>query len=172
MGGQHYTVGKIVNTHGIRGEVKIVSQSDFPEIRFGQGSVLLLDQPGQAAMISIEVEEARSHKNTFIVKFKGFNHINEVEKYKGAVLKVSEDQLVELPENEYYFHEIIGCEVFTDEGEPLGTITEILTPGANDVWVVSRPAGKPVLIPVIDDVLLNVDIGRKQVTVHLLEGLL
>lgn len=110
----------------------------------------------------------------FIVKLKGYTNINEVEKYKGSLLKVPSNDLVDLPENEYYFHQIVGCEVYTDEDEstPLGTITEILQPGANDVWVVKPAKGQDILIPVINDVVLNVDIEAKRITVHLMEGLL
>ncbi|MNI60213.1 Ribosome maturation factor RimM [compost metagenome] len=90
------------------------------------------------------------------------------------MLKVPGDDLVELPENEYYFHQIVGCEVYTDENtdKPLGTITDILQPGANDVWVVKPAKGQEILIPVINDVVLSVDIAAKKITVHLMEGLL
>jgi 16S rRNA processing protein RimM len=167
-----FTVGKIVNTHGIRGEIKVISQTDFPDVRFADGSSLLIIHPNLQAPVKIEIEQAREHKGTYILKLKGFNNINEVEKYKGGQLKITDEQLVDLPEDEYYFYEIVGCTVVTDEGKTLGTISEILQPGANDVWVVERPQGKPVLIPVIDDVLLNVDIENKLVKIHLLEGLI
>ncbi|MNN68467.1 Ribosome maturation factor RimM [compost metagenome] len=110
----------------------------------------------------------------FVAKLKGYTNINQVEKFKGSLLKVPSDDLVELPENEYYFHQIVGCEVYTDEdaSQPLGTITEILQPGANDVWVVKPAKGQEILIPVINDVVLDVDIAAKKVTVHLMEGLL
>jgi len=85
---------------------------------------------------------------------------------------VSEEHLIDLDEDEYYYHEIIGCRVITDEGKELGTITEILTPGANDVWVVKRPGGKQALLPVIDEVILKVDVPEKTVHVHIMEGLL
>ncbi len=107
-----------------------------------------------------------------MVLFQGMNDINVVEKYKGWLLKVTEDELVDLEEDEYYYHEIIGCTVVTDEGEELGTVEEILSPGANDVWVVKRPKGKPVLLPIIDEVLLDVDVERKLVKVHIMEGLI
>ncbi|MCE5168028.1 ribosome maturation factor RimM [Paenibacillus profundus] len=167
-----YNVGKVVNTHGIRGEVKVFPQTDFPDVRFAQGSELILQHPETQSTLSVTVERSRLHKNMYIVKLKQFDDINDVEKYKGWMLKVSEAQLVELPEDEYYYHEIIGCRVVTDEGEELGVIDEILAPGANDVWVVKPSKGKPILIPVIDDVLLNVDIEGKVVTVHLMEGLI
>jgi 16S rRNA processing protein RimM len=169
-----FTVGKIVNTHGIRGELKILPQTDFPDVRFEPGSVLTFLNPENGATLEATVQSARENKNVYIVKFEQFDNINEVEKYKGWVLKVTEDQLVDLSEDEYYYHEIVGCRVITDEGLELGTISEILAPGANHVWVVERPKGqgKPVLIPVIDDVILKVDVAEKTVHIHLMEGLL
>ncbi|MOA56814.1 Ribosome maturation factor RimM [compost metagenome] len=91
------------------------------------------------------------------------------------MLKVAENELVELNDGEYYYHEIIGCRVVTEDGEELGEISEILSPGANDVWVVDRPKGskgKQILIPVIDDVLIGVDKRERLVTVRLMEGLI
>ncbi|WP_028550399.1 ribosome maturation factor RimM [Paenibacillus sp. UNC451MF] len=167
-----YTVGKIVNTHGIRGELKIVPETDFPDERFAKGSALIFFDPQKQTTLSVTVESAREHKKMFMVKFKGFDNINDVEKYKGWLLKVEEKYLSELSDDEFYYHEIIGCTVFTDEGEKLGTINEILSPGANDVWVVERESGKPVLIPYIDDVVLEVDVNEKRVKVSLMEGLL
>ena len=166
-----FTVGKIVNTHGIRGELKVISQTDFPEVRYKKGSVLLIQDPLSRRTVSVTVESARPHKNTYLLKFAGLDSINDVEKYKGCLLKVRERDLQELDEGEFYYHEIIGCKVVTDDGEELGTIREILAPGANDVWVVERGKGKPVLIPYIDDVVLHVDVADKRVTVRLPEGL-
>jgi 16S rRNA processing protein RimM len=95
-----------------------------------------------------------------------------VEKFKEGILKVPDSQLGELEENEYYFHEIIGCTVTTVSGEELGKVSEILTPGANDVWVIKGKGGKEILIPYIEDVVLKVDIKEKQITIEPLEGLL
>jgi len=167
-----YSVGKIVNTHGLRGELKILSQTDFPDIRFKPKSKLIMQSPDLKTTVPVEVESAREHKNVFIVKFKQYADINQVEPYKGWMLKVSERDLAKLDEGEYYYHEIVGCTVVTEEGEELGTITEILTPGANHVWTITRPNGKQLLIPVIDEVVLDVDVANKKVLVHLMEGLL
>jgi 16S rRNA processing protein RimM len=167
-----YTVGKIVNTHGIRGELKIVSETDFPEERFAKNSKLVFVDPGSGTKVPAIVESAREHKQMFIIRFQGYGNINEVEKYKGWLLKVEEQYLSELSEDEYYYHEIIGCTVVNEEGETLGEIKEILSPGANDVWVVKRPKGKELLLPYIDDVVLEVNIPDKKVTVRLMEGLL
>lgn len=173
MSGKLYNVGKVVNTHGIRGEVKIVSQTDFPEERFGIGSRLVLtDAQNGTSELRVQVESARLHKNVYIVKFKGYDNINDILPYKGWMIKVSDEERKPLDEGEYYYHQIVGCRVITDEGEELGTIGEILAPGANHVWVVERPKGKPVLLPVIDDVILNVDVEARQVRVHIMEGLI
>lgn len=172
MSGKLFNVGKIVNTHGIRGELKVVPQTDFPDIRFRKGSRLVLTDAEMTTRVPVIVESGRPQKNVYLVKFSGLDDINQVEKYKGWMLKVTEEDLVELEEGEYYYHQIIGCTVQTEEGEVLGTIGEILSPGANDVWVVNRPQGKPVLVPVIDDVLINVDVAGKRVTIRVMEGMM
>ncbi|MBR2566682.1 MAG: ribosome maturation factor RimM [Paenibacillus sp.] len=164
-------VGKIVNTHGIRGELKIMPLTDFPEVRFAKNAELYLFTPDNHPAL-VTVESARLHKNMYIVRLKEYGNINEVEKFKGGMAKVTKENLADLEEGEYYFHQIIGCAVITEEGDTLGTVSEILTPGANDVWVVKTPAGKEVLIPVIDDVVLDVDVEQKLVKIHLMEGLL
>lgn len=167
-----FNVGKIVNTHGIRGELKVISRTDFPEERFSPGSLLTLMNEETGHTVEAEVASARMQKDNYIVKFKQWDDINQVEKYKGWLVKVSKDQQIELDEGEYYYHEIVGCQVVGEEGETIGTIEEILAPGANDVWVVRKPDGKPVYIPYIDDVVKQVDVAAKKVTVHLMEGLL
>ncbi|BFH64003.1 MULTISPECIES: ribosome maturation factor RimM [Paenibacillus] len=165
-------VGKIVNTHGIRGEIKVLPHTDFPEVRFAKGSELLIVPEDGKAPLPVTVQSSRFHKNMYIVKLKEYDNINDVEKYKGSMLKVTQEDLVELPEDEYYFHQIIGCQVVTDEGQELGVITDILTPGANDVWVVQPKGGKSILIPYIDDVVLDVNVQDRKVLVHVMEGLL
>ncbi len=172
MSPKWFTVGKIVNTHGIRGELKVLSQTDFPEERYKPGSKLSVIDPTGAKIVPVEVASSRSNKNMVILKLKGWDDINESEKFKGWMLKIAEDQLLELPEDEYYYYEIIGCEVVTDDGQMLGKITEILSPGANDVWVVQPEQGKPVYLPYIEDVVKQVDIANKRVLVTLMEGLI
>lgn len=164
------TVGRIVNSHGIRGELKVVPETDFPE-RFDKGNTLIIVD-SQNKQTSVTVQTSRLHKNMFILQFAEFSNINEVEKFKGALVKIEAKNQKPLEEGEYYYHEIIGCKVVTEEGQELGLISEVLTPGANDVWVVSLPKGKQLLLPVIDDVILNVDIALKTIRIHLMEGLL
>jgi len=163
-------VGKIVNTHALQGEVKVVSNSDFKEDRFKKGSTLVIDFNGEH--VEVVVATHRVHKGADLLKFKHLNSINDVEKYKGCALLVSTDELEELEENEFYYFEIIGCEVVTTDGEKIGEISEILETGANDVWVVKRQGQKDALIPYIEDVVKDVDIDAKTVTIQVLEGLL
>ncbi|WP_047981292.1 ribosome maturation factor RimM [Ornithinibacillus contaminans] len=165
-----FTVGKIINTHGIRGEVKVLRISDFEE-RFSLGNRLLLVKDDQVVK-ELTISAHRIHKGFDLLRFEGYESINDVEPMKESYLKITESQLTELDEDEFYYHEIIGCEVVTTTGASIGIIKEILSPGANDVWVIKQPKGKDVLIPYIEDVVLEVDIPNKHVVIEPMEGLL
>lgn len=168
---KYFNVGKIVNTHGVRGEVRVISSTDFAEERYEKGSILYIEvAPKQ--LIEVKVASHRLHKSFDLLTFEGYNNINEVEKFKGKMLKISEEQLNALNEDEFYYHEIIDCEVFTEDGEKLGKIKEILSPGANDVWVVKRSGQNDLLLPYIEDVVKEVDVENKKIIVHLMDGLL
>jgi 16S rRNA processing protein RimM len=165
-------VGKIVNTHGIRGEVRVISRTDFPEERYKKGKTLYVaKENGDMAPVTISAH--RKHKQFDLLTFEGFPNINDVEQFKGLLLKVPASEEVELEEGEFFYHQIIGCSVFSDEGEELGKIKEILSPGANDVWVIKRKGfGSDILIPYIPSVVKSVDINEKKVVITVLEGLL
>ena len=165
-----FDVGKIVNTHGVRGEVRVFRITDFEE-RFNIGETLYLVRDHQPVRKLI-IDGYRKHKQFDLLHFEGLDNINDVEHFKGAYLKIKEDQLTELAEGEYYHYEIIGCEMYTTAGEKLGVIGDILSPGANDVWVVKREKGKDVLIPFIKDVVKEIDVSEKKVVIELMEGLL
>lgn len=167
-----FEVGTIVNTHGIRGEVRVISKTDFADERYKVGNVLYVFMKGAPEPIEVKVKSHRVHKSFDLLSFEGYDNINDVEKFKGSVLKVPESQLGPLGEGEYYFHEIIGCAVVTENGETIGVVKEILTPGANDVWVVKQKGGKDVLIPYIADVVTAVDVNEKRITIRPMEGLL
>lgn len=169
-----FNVGRIVNTHGIRGEVRVISSTDFEETRFASGSRLAIFKKNEKKPIWVTVSSARRHKNFILLTFEGYNNINEVEGFKEGVLKVTKDQLAEdeLEEHEFYYFEIIGSQVISEEGEPLGEITDILQTGANDVWELTDPRGKKHYIPYIEDVVKEIDIDEKKVTIHVMEGLL
>lgn len=137
-----FNVGKIVNTHGIKGEVRVISKTDFAEERYKPGNTLYLFMNGRNEPVEVTVNTHRLHKQFHLLQFKERQNLNEVEELKNAIIKVPEEELGELNEGEFYFHEIIGCEVFTEEGELIGKVKEILTPGANDVWVIGRKGKK------------------------------
>ena len=166
-------VGKIVNTQGIRGEVRVVSKTDFSEERYKVGNELFLFQENKQPL-SLIIKSHRKHKNFDIVSFENHPNINDVEKYRDGILKISKDVIGELEENAFYYHEIVGLEVYDEEGELLGTIKEILSPGANDVWVIgqNKKGAKDILIPYIESVVKSVDVAGNRVDVEIPEGLL
>ena len=164
-------VGKIVNTHSLKGEVKVISSTDFEEQRFEKGTELLITR-GNQVVKEVTVESYRTHKNNLLVKFVGIDSIEEAEKLKNLKIKIDSDNIGELEENEFYFHEIIGCEVFDENGKSLGEISEILTPGANDVWVIKSQNGKEILIPYIEDVVKKIDVENKKIDIEVMEGLI
>ena len=164
-----YNVGKVVNTHGIRGDVRVMPTTDFVVERFAKGQDLYLQQAGEP--LKLIVESARQHKGFILVKFVGYDNINDVQAFRDHELMVSGKDQQPLEDGQYYYHQIIGLSVKTVDGEELGTIKEILSPGANDVWVVQRDGKKDLLLPVIDDVVKDVDLDAGEVTVELMEGL-
>lgn len=167
-------VGKIVNTHGIRGEVRVISRTDFPELRFAEGSRLAVFQEGKDP-VEVQVSSWRQHKQFDLLYFEGIENVNEAVKLKEGLLKIHRSQLNtnELGEGEYYFRDIIGLTVTTDAGVIVGKIKEILTPGANDVWVVqSDTSKKEILIPYIEDVVKEIDMQKREVIITPMEGML
>lgn len=167
----YYKVGKIVNTHGIKGEVRVISQTDFPEERYQVGETLYLFRE-QKEPLKLVIASHRKHKNFDLLSFEEYYNINQVEEFRDGTLKIAEDQQGELAENEFYYHEIIGLEVFDEHGTDLGQITEILSPGANDVWVVKQKGRADILLPYIESVVKQINLENKRVDVEIPEGLI
>lgn len=163
-----YKVGTIVNTHGIRGEVRVIASTDFPEERFQKGNTVYIDNKEHT---ELEIQTVREHKQFILLSFKDKQNINDIEKYKGMDIMVSEEELQDLDDGEYYYKDIIGSNVVTEDGQAVGQVSEIFETGANDVWVVKRAGKEDLLLPMIDDVILSVDVDAKQVVIDLLEGL-
>lgn len=166
---QFLRVGVISSTHGIKGEVKVFPTTDDAN-RFKKLKEVLLDTGKER--ISLEVEQVKFHKNMVIVKFKGYDNINDVEMYKGKDLLVSRDQAVKLEPDENFIIDLIGLKVVTDEGADFGTVKDILQTGANDVYVIDGNDGKEYLFPSIKECILDVNLDEGTVTVHIMDGLL
>lgn len=165
-----FTIGTIINTHGIKGEVKVKQISDFKE-RFTVGStVYVIDKHEQ--VVTLTIDGSRTQQELLLLHFDGYDTIESVEPFKGCTLKIEEIQQTALAAHEYYYHEIIGCTVYTVEGEELGEIDAILSPGANDVWVVQTKDKKEILLPYIEQVVKDVDVDNKRVYIELMEGLI
>lgn len=168
---EYLEVGTIVNTQGIKGEVRVMSQTDSPEERYKKGSKLTVFVKGKEP-VELTVASHRKHKSFDLLSFEGYPSINDVEDFRDGVLMVPKTELTALNEQEYYYYEIIGLDVYEENGEKLGQVKEILSPGANDVWVVQRKGKPDVLIPFISSVVKKIDLADQKVYVEIPEGLL
>lgn len=162
-------VGAVTSTHGIAGEVKVFPTTDDP-MRFKKLKKVLLDTG--RGMKELEIVQVKFFKNMVILKFKDHNKIEDVMAYKGKTLHVTRENAVKLKKNEYFIADLIGMNVYTEDGELLGTLSDVLQTGANDVYEVDLPDGRQVLIPAIRQCILSVDVEQSMMKVHLLEGLL
>lgn len=161
-------VGVITSTHGIRGEVKVFPTTDDPA-RFKKLKQVILDTGKEK--IDLEIAGVKFFKNMVILKFRGIDDINDVEKYRKKGLYVTRENAVKLKKNEYFIADLIGLTVTSDEGENLGEITDVLQTGANDVYVISKTGASDILLPAIKDCVKLVDIEGGTMEVHLLPGL-
>ncbi len=163
-------VGVITTTHGIKGEVKVFPTTDDVE-RYSYLKDVILDTGKEK--IDLKIERVKYFKQFVIVKFKGINDINDIEMYKGKSLYVTRENAVELEEGEYFIADLIDLKVVTDEGKDFGILTDVMQTGANDVYVVETfEYKKEVLLPAIKECVLDVDLEKGIMTVHIMEGLL
>lgn len=161
-------VGVITTTHGVRGEVKVFPTTDDPKRFKKLKNVILISG---AEQLELEISNVKFFKNLVILKFKEFDNINDIEKYKKAELYVTRENAVELEEDEYFIADLIDLKVVSDEGEELGVLSDVLQTGANDVYVISKDATSDLLVPAIKDCILDVDFENEVMTIHLLPGL-
>lgn len=161
-------VGVISSTHGVRGEVKVFPTTDDVK-RFKKLKNVILDT-GREHM-HLEVENVKFFKQFAILKFKGIDNINDIEKYKGKSLLVDREHAVKLRKDEYFIADMIGLQVFTDDGEAFGTLKDVLETGANDVYIIDSLKHGEVLVPAIKQCILDVDIENGKMIIHLMEGL-
>lgn len=162
-------VGVIASTHGVRGEVKVFPTTDDVK-RFKKLKEVLLDT-GEEYM-ALQIESVKFFKQFAILKFKGYESINDIEKYKGNPLFVTRENAVRLKKDEYFIADLIGMKVENEDGSFSGILKDVIETGANDVYAVSYEDGREVLIPAIKDCILSVDLESGRMKVHLLDGLL
>lgn len=161
-------VGIITNTHGLKGEVKVFPTTDDPR-RFLDLDDIILDTGKE--LKTIEIEKVRFFKNMVILKFKGLDHINDVELYRQKELYVTREQAVPLAENEYFIADLIDLHAFSDEGEELGVIADVIQTGANDIYIIRKKGMSDLLVPAIKDCIKKIDLENGKMEIHLLPGL-
>ena len=166
---QKLQVGIITATHGLKGEVKVYPTTDDPG-RFRRLKKVILDN-GKVS-VDLEIESVKYFKQFVILKFKGLDDIEQVEKYRKASLYVTRDNAVRLKKDEFFIADLIDMKVVNEDGSPLGTLRDVITTGANDVYEVALDEGGTVLIQAIKECILDVDVENAVMRVHLLEGLL
>ena len=164
-----FQVGVITSTHGVRGEVKVFPTTDDSK-RFKRLKEVILDTGKEEKVL--EIEGVKFFKNMVILKFKGYDNINDIEKYRQCSLYVTRANAVRLRRNEYFVADLIGMDVFLEDGSRFGTLKDVMETGANDVYVMETLTGKEVLVPAIKDCILKVEPEEGRMEIHLLPGLM
>ena len=162
-------VGVISSTHGVRGEVKVFPTTDDVK-RFKKLKEVILDTGREELLLKIE--GVKFFKQFAILKFEGYDNINDIEKYKGKSLYVERANAVRLNKDEYFIADLIGCQVVDEEEKPLGVLKDVMETGANDVYIVVSPEGKELLFPAIKECIRRIDVENQLIQVYVMPGLL
>jgi 16S rRNA processing protein rimM len=165
---EYFEIGQIVNISGLKGILKIKPFTDDIKKFSNLKTIYIKTKSG---LTEFKIEQVRYVKNMVMLKLAGIDTVEEAEKYRNLYIKILRDQEEELEEGSYYVVDILGCKVNTDANQELGKIVDVFQTGSNDVYVVKDEQGKQILLPAIKQVIKNVDIKNKIITVHLLEGL-
>ena len=168
--GDLVAVGRITGVHGIKGEVAVLSLTDFPE-RLEEGEEVLVEPPGGEAAAR-RILSSRGHKNRLLLLFEGVPDRNAAEALRGGWLRVREADLRPLPAGRHYRHDLIGMAVFTAAGEEIGAVREIMEIGPERLILVVRGPRGETLIPFVEAMVPAVDAAARRITVELPEGLL
>lgn len=158
-------VGRVLRPHGVRGDLLLDSLTDFPEHLAEVDTVYLGDEAVPHPLVA-----ARVHRRQVILRLGDCADRDCADQYRGQLVQIKAEAAAPLPPGRYYHHQLMGSRVFSDEGEDLGELVDILETGANDVFVVRTPEGE-LLLPAIKSVILNIDADAKRITAHLIEGL-
>ena len=165
---EYFEIGQIVNTSGLKGILKIKPFTDDIKKFSNLKTIYIKTKNG---LTEFKIEQVRYVKNMVMLKLAGIDTVEEAEKYRNLYIKILRDKEEELEEGSYYVVDILGCKVNTDANQELGKIVDVFQTGSNDVYVVKDEQGKQILLPAIKEVIKNVDVKNKIITVHLLEGL-
>ena len=165
---EYFEVGQIVNTFGINGLVKVMPFTDDIQ-RFEELEYVLIEK--NKKLLKYLIKEVKYQKQMVLLKLKGIDDINQAEEFKGCYLKIKREDAKELPEGTYFIADLIGLNVYTDDGKILGIIDDIFNYGSNDIYVVKDESGKQILITAIKEVIIQIDLENEKMIVHLLKGL-
>ena len=165
---QFLQVGVVSSTHGIRGEVKVFPTTD-DAARFKKLKKVLLDTGKER--LELEVQSVKFFKQFVIVKFRGIDNINDIEMYKGKSLLVPREDAVRLEKDEYYIADLLGMDVFTEDGH-FGVLKDVMETGANEVYIIGSDAHGEVLVPAIRQCILDVDVEERKMVIRLMDGLI
>ena len=165
---EYFEVGQIVNTFGINGLVKVMPFTDNIQ-RFEELDYVLIEK--NKKLLKYTIQEVKYQKQMILLKLKGIDDINQAEEFKGCYLKINRKDAKKLPEGTYFIADLIGMNVYTDDGKILGKIDDVFNYGSNDIYVIKDELGKQILIPAIKEVILQIDLEEEKMVVHLLKGL-
>lgn len=161
-------IGVVVTTHALKGEVKVFPTTDDAGRFDALTKCYIVLRDG---VHKLEPEKVRYFKQFVIIKFKGYDNINDVLTFTKKDLLIDREDAVELEEGEYFICDLVGNTVVSDTGERLGVLEDVITSAANNVYIVKRDDGRELLIPVIPECIVGHDIEKKLTTIHLLDGL-
>lgn len=166
---RYLEIGQIVNTFGIKGQVKV---NPFTEDikKFDKLNEIYVEKKKELQLF--QIENVNYNKHTVILKLKGIDTIEQAEEYRNCYIKIDREKEEKLPEGVYYIVDLLGLDVYTDEGKLLGKVDDIYNTGSNDIYVVKDELGKPILLPGIEEVLKQVDLENKKIIVHIINGLI
>ncbi|HIU51471.1 MAG TPA: 16S rRNA processing protein RimM [Candidatus Merdicola faecigallinarum] len=166
---EYLEIGQIVNTNGLKGMVKVNPFTD-DMMRFEELEDLYIQYKGN--LKKVKIEQVRYQKNQVLLKLEGINSIEEAENYRNCYLKIHRKDARNLEEDMYFIADLIGLEVYTNQNELLGKLDDVFSTGSNDVYVVKDQNGKQILLPAIKEVIKQIDLKNKKITVELINGLL
>lgn len=167
---KYLEIGQIVNTFGIKGMVKVKPFTENTKKRYDNLKKVYIKNKNERK--EYEIEEVKYYKEMVLIKFKGIETIEEAEKFRNSYLLINREDEEPLEEGTYYIVDMLGLEVYTDENERLGILDDIFNSGSSDIYVVKNELGKQILLPAIKDVIKNIDMENRKITVHLIKGLI